>query len=47
MKFRSDLPEFVGSDMHRYGPFKNGEVTSLPDNEAGILVKKGIAENTI
>ena len=42
--FKEDSPEFVGSDMRTYGPFKKGEATILPEANVKILMEKGIVE---
>lgn len=39
----SKLPQFVGKDLRRYGPFKRGEVANLPRRSAEILRKRGLA----
>lgn len=44
VRFLSDVPKFVGRDLEQYGPYKPGDVESLPDSVASILVKKGRAE---
>jgi DNA replication initiation complex subunit (GINS family) len=40
------LPKFVGSDLKVYGPFEEGASVELPEKEAQLLVKKGVAEYT-
>lgn len=40
----ADIPEkIVGADMRNYGPFIKGEVVSLPQSNADMMVKHGIA----
>ncbi|QLJ53102.1 MAG: hypothetical protein Sv326_0927 [Candidatus Fermentimicrarchaeum limneticum] len=46
IKILKPLPKFVGTDMKVYGPFKEGDDIELPDKEAQLLVRKGIAEYT-
>lgn len=41
---KEDIPEFVGSDMSIYGPFKEGDVITLPKDESNILLEKNIVE---
>lgn len=38
-----DIPRFVGQDMKEYGPFQKTDVTTVPEESAGILLKKGAA----
>jgi len=38
------IPRFVGINMKGYGPFKQGDVATLPEPNAELLVKKGLAE---
>lgn len=40
----SDLPEFIGKDMKNYGPFVRGDVATLPEENARLLIEKGIAK---
>ena len=42
--FKMDMEEFVGSNLRKYGPFKKGDVVILPEDNAKILLEKGIAE---
>lgn len=39
------LPQFVGSDMKNYGPFERGDVVTIPEANAKMLIEKGIAKN--
>lgn len=41
--FLEDVPQFVGSDMANYGPFRMGDIANLPEDVTRILVEKGIA----
>lgn len=43
VRFLSDIPAFVGVDMKTYGPFKKGDVASLPTENVRILVDRGAA----
>ena len=36
-----DIPQFVGTDMKTYGPFKKGDVVTLPEEISKLLVKRG------
>ena len=40
----SDIPEFVGTDMKEYGPFKKGNVVKLPVKIARLLSTQKLAE---
>jgi len=42
--FKEDTPEFIGSDMKNYGPFKKGDIAKLPDDNVKILLDQGTAE---
>lgn len=42
--FKDDVPEFVGSDMKNYGPFKKGDIAKLPEENTKILIEKGVVE---
>ncbi len=42
--FTEDVASFVGDDMASYGPFKKGDVASMPEKNAEILIKDGKAE---
>ena len=44
LKFTQDIPEFVGSDLKKYGPFKAGEEVKIPAENAELMVKSEIAE---
>lgn len=37
------VDRFVGLDMKTYGPFKPGDITTLPKENAELLIKKGFA----
>jgi len=37
----NDIGEFVGINMNVYGPFKMGDVVTLPKPNAELIVKKG------
>ncbi|NIO19431.1 MAG: hypothetical protein GTN76_01450 [Candidatus Aenigmarchaeota archaeon] len=41
-----DVPKFVGINMKNYGPFKKGDMTTIPEPNADLLIKKGMAEKT-
>lgn len=42
--FKDEVPEFVGSDMRQYGPFKKGDIAKLPDENTRLLIDQGMAE---
>ena len=42
--FKQETPAFVGSDMLNYGPFKEGDVAKIPEENKRILLEKGIVE---
>jgi DNA replication initiation complex subunit (GINS family) len=40
----TDVPEkIIGVDMRNYGPFAKGEITSLPAQNAEIMIRHGAA----
>ena len=38
------LPAIVGSDSKEYGPFREDDVVELPEDSAGLLIGRKIAE---
>ncbi len=38
------LPQFVGIDMGYYGPYRQGDIATVPAENAGLLTEKGAAE---
>lgn len=40
----SDIPEFVGTDMKEYGPFRRGSTVRLPAKIARLLSSQKLAE---
>lgn len=38
-----DMPEFVGIDMKTYGPFKKGDIFTVPEENAKLLIEKNLA----
>ncbi len=40
----SDIPEFVGTDMKEYGPFRKGSTVALPAKIARLLSAQKLAE---
>jgi len=43
LRFLKETPAVIGADMKTYGPFKPEDVASIPQENARILVKQGIA----
>jgi DNA replication factor GINS len=39
-----DIQKFVAINMKNYGPFKKGDITTLPEPNAEVLIKKGLAQ---
>lgn len=39
-----DIPEFVGTDLKNYGPFKKGDVANVPEENAKLFIQKGMAK---
>ncbi len=44
VKILSDIPSFVGTDLKEYGPYKPGEVVSLPEKIAQLFVSRKLGE---
>ena len=44
VKFTQEMPEFVGVDLKKYGPFKEGEEGEIPEENADLMIKSGIAK---
>lgn len=42
--FKQETPAFVGADMLNYGPFKEGDIAKIPEDNKRILLEKGIVE---
>lgn len=47
VKILIDLPKFVGTDMQPYGPLRTGDIITLPDEVAKLLVTRKAAENIL
>jgi DNA replication factor GINS len=43
LRFLKETPAIIGADMKAYGPFKPEDVASIPQENAKILVKQGVA----
>jgi DNA replication initiation complex subunit (GINS family) len=44
LKFTGEVPEFVGADARKYGPFKKGDTVEVPPENAELLVKNRLAK---
>jgi DNA replication factor GINS len=44
LRFLKPVPSIIGSDMKSYGPFQAEDVASVPQENARILVKQGLAK---
>lgn len=42
--FKEDTPQFIGSDMKTYGPFKKGDIAKLPEDNMRVLLERGVVE---
>ncbi|MEM5869958.1 MAG: hypothetical protein QXR09_02200 [Candidatus Aenigmatarchaeota archaeon] len=42
--FKEAVPEFVGADLKTYGPFEKGDIAKIPEENARVLIEKGLAE---
>ncbi len=45
VKIISDIPSFVGTDLKEYGPYKPGDVVSLPEKIAQLFLSRKLGEN--
>ncbi len=43
VRFIREMPQLIGSDLETYGPFRQDEIATLPDENARNLIKQGIA----
>lgn len=43
IKFKKPVPQFQGADGKTYGLYKVGDTAALPEAEAKILIKRGLA----
>ena len=43
VRFVREMPQLIGADLKTYGPFKQDEIATLPDENARNLIKQGIA----
>ncbi len=44
LKFIKDIPEFMGADLKKYGPFKKGIIADIPKENAKLLIQAELAE---
>lgn len=44
VRFLKELSEIVGPDLHKYGPYKPGDVATIPWLNARIIMAEGDAE---
>ena len=42
--FLQEIPQFVGIDMGYYGPYKAGDIATVPEENAKVLIEKGASE---
>jgi DNA replication initiation complex subunit (GINS family) len=47
VKVLIDLPKFSGVDMQSYGPLRTGDIITLPDEVARLLITRKAAENIL
>ena len=47
IKILTDMPEFVGPDMNKYGPFTKGDAAHLPIEIADVLISRNAAEKLL
>ena len=44
VRILSDIPEFVGSDMKEYGPYRKGQKVAIPLKIAKLLESRKLGE---
>jgi len=44
VKFKHSVPQFLGKELERYGPYEEGDQVELPHEIADILINKGRVE---
>jgi len=44
VEITGEVPEFMGTDLDRYGPFSEGDLVELPKDNAEILENRDKAE---
>lgn len=44
LRFVKEMPEIIGADLKTYGPYRVEDIASLPNDNAGILIRQGLAE---
>jgi len=42
--FLQDTSQFVGIDMGYYGPYRSGDVATIPIDNVKVLIDKGVCE---
>ncbi len=42
--FLQEMPQFVGIDMGYYGPYIPGDIATVPEENAKVLIEKGASE---
>ncbi len=44
LRFKKEVPAIIGADMKVYGPFEIEDVSSLPVENAEVMIKRGLAD---
>ena len=44
IRILAPIPQFVGADGGKHGPFKPGEIVFLPEKEAAMILKRKLAD---
>jgi len=44
VRFTTEVQEYIGMNRERFGPFKEGQESDLPEQEADILLRQKMAE---
>jgi len=47
VRIRRGFPQFVGPDLNSYGPFRDEDVVSVPDEVSEILISREIGEQIL
>ncbi|MEK6821252.1 MAG: hypothetical protein AABY11_02540 [archaeon] len=46
VRILSEIPSFVGTDLREYGPYKEGDVVSLPGKIAQLFISRKLGESS-
>jgi hypothetical protein len=44
VRFTKEVQEYIGANRERFGPFKAGQESEVPEQEAEVLLRQKMAE---